>query len=141
MAARARTVIAFGVFDLLHPGHLRFLRAAKRLGGRLTVVVTRDASAQKEKGRRPVLRERERLEMVGALQSVDRAVLGDAGAPTVVRRLRPDVIAVGYDQDPRHPKLLAQLGALRRRPRVVRIPPHLPSRFHSKLLRKSHVRP
>ena len=92
-------VVAFGVFDLLHPGHLYFLCEAKKQGDHLTVVVTRDARVRAEKKHQPFFNERERLEMVRALKWVDRAIMGDkVGEWTVLRRLRPDVVCVGYDQ-------------------------------------------
>jgi len=76
-----RTVVVFGVFDLLHPGHLYFLREARKHGDHLTVVVTRDTRVRAEKNHTPVFTERERLEMVAALKGVDKAVLGDKLCP------------------------------------------------------------
>ncbi|MFH1430654.1 MAG: adenylyltransferase/cytidyltransferase family protein [Candidatus Uhrbacteria bacterium] len=92
-------VVAFGVFDGLHPGHIYFLQQAKELGDELFVVVTRDHTAEREKGR-PRLNEDERCELVNALKIVDRAVLGDTieSYGNVIRELQPDIIAVGYDQ-------------------------------------------
>lgn len=100
---RASIVMAFGSFDLLHPGHLFYLERAKSLGDRLIVVVARDSSIEAIKHRRPVLGERARLRMVGALKVVDRAVLGDRLSNLeegydVISRYMPDVIAFGYDQ-------------------------------------------
>ncbi|TAL20672.1 FAD synthase [Patescibacteria group bacterium] len=96
---RRHRVVAFGVFDLLHPGHLRFLEQARKLGTELVVVVTRDARARREKGRAPVLSEMERLSMVRALKCVDRAILGDKpGVNLILRRLKPEMIALGHDQ-------------------------------------------
>lgn len=123
--------MAFGVFDVIHPGHLRFLRAAKKLGAKLIVVVTRDAHVAKIKGRRPVMRESERLQIVAALRDVDRALLGDKGKPSMVRVHKPDIIAVGYDQDANHPKLLAQLASMKKKPKVVRIGAHRPAAYRS----------
>src|SRR5512146_1527127 len=115
------TVLVFGTFDLLHPGHLAFLGAAAR-HGTVTVVVTPDAKAAREKSRRPFFAERERLAMIAALRPVARAVLGDRGREwRVVRRLRPDVICVGHDQRADHPAFLAQLAALPKKPRIVRL--------------------
>ena len=98
------TILASGVFDLLHYGHIRFLEEAKRLGGpnaRLVVIVARDETVVKTKGRRPIIPEDQRRAVVEALKVVDEALLGyenmDFGA--VIGRIRPDVIAVGHDQD------------------------------------------
>jgi FAD synthetase len=133
-------VMVFGVFDVIHPGHLRFLSSAKRLGSKLVVVVTRDAHAKAQKGKKPVMDENERLTVVSSLKMVDKAMLGDKGTPSVIRRLRPDVIAVGYDQDERHPKLLVQLKTMQKRPRVKKLPSHKPERYHSKLIKHTHAR-
>lgn len=95
-----KKVVAFGVFDILHPGHLHFLESAKTLGDHLTVVVTRDARTQKEKGKKPFFNESERLTMVQALKFVDVAILGDRpGQWTIAKKLHPAIIALGYDQD------------------------------------------
>jgi len=97
---RMKRVLAFGVFDLLHPGHLAFLRQARRLGDELVVVVTRDDAATREKGRRPRLTARERMRLVSGVRWVDRAVIGDPPERyfAVIRRLKPNIIALGYDQ-------------------------------------------
>ncbi len=94
-----RRVVVFGVFDIFHPGHLYFLAQARQHGDHLTVVVTRDKRVQSEKGRKPILNERERLVVVQAVKWVDQAILGDkAGEHKVLKRLKPDVVCVGYDQ-------------------------------------------
>lgn len=91
-------VMATGVFDLLHPGHVHFLTEARRLGDELVVVVARDQTARRLK-REPYVPEHVRREMVEALKPVDRAVLGSTTDiyQTVVD-LRPDIIALGFDQ-------------------------------------------
>ncbi|HYB63054.1 MAG TPA: adenylyltransferase/cytidyltransferase family protein [Thermoplasmata archaeon] len=91
-------VMATGVFDLLHPGHLYFLEEARKLGDELVVVVARDQTARRLK-HETYVPEHVRREMVEALKPVDRAVLGSTTDiyETVVRE-RPKVIALGYDQ-------------------------------------------
>lgn len=91
-------VMATGVFDLLHPGHLFFLEEARKLGDELVVVVARDQTARRLK-HEPYLPEQLRREMVGALKPVDRAVLGSAtDIYSTVVEVRPDIIALGFDQ-------------------------------------------
>ncbi len=91
-------VMATGVFDLLHPGHIHFLTEAKKLGDELVVVVARDTTAERFK-HRPIVREDQRVEMVAALKPVDRAVLGNEGdIYEILTDLRPDVVALGFDQ-------------------------------------------
>jgi len=91
-------VMATGVFDLLHPGHIYFLTEAKALGDELVVVVARDQTARRLK-HETYVPEHMRREMVEALKPVDRAVLGSTTDiyETVVNE-RPSIIALGYDQ-------------------------------------------
>lgn len=103
--SRRKRVLASGVFDLLHLGHVRFLQKAKELGGEnseLLVVVARDSTVKRMKGSPPVLPEEERRTLVGALKPVDRVVLGSGrllDVEGVIRKHKPDIIALGYDQD------------------------------------------
>lgn len=90
-------VMAVGVFDLLHTGHLHYFRQAAEHGDELVVVVARDASVQERK-HPPILPEAMRRELVDALEVVDEAVLGDEEDHfRTVEKLDPDVIALGFD--------------------------------------------
>ncbi len=91
-------VMASGVFDILHTGHVRYLSEAKRMGDELVVVVATDATVRKNK-HEPITPEKMRLELVRSLKPVDQAVLGREGDMfNVVAELKPDIIALGYDQ-------------------------------------------
>jgi FAD synthetase len=99
---KRKIVLASGVFDLLHLGHVRFLEAAKKTGGqgaKLVVVVARDNTVEKKKGRKPIMPEYQRCALVASLKVVDEAILGyeDFDMGKVIERIRPDVIALGYD--------------------------------------------
>ncbi|MFB6150346.1 MAG: adenylyltransferase/cytidyltransferase family protein [Haloarculaceae archaeon] len=90
-------VVAQGTFDLLHPGHLHYLRDAAAMGDRLVVIVARTENVTHKQP--PVVPGPQRREMVAALKPVDEARLGhreDIFAP--IEEIRPDVIALGYDQ-------------------------------------------
>ncbi|MFP4038239.1 MAG: adenylyltransferase/cytidyltransferase family protein [Candidatus Nanohaloarchaea archaeon] len=90
-----KTVLAQGVFDLLHPGHLHYFRESKKKGGELVVVIARDSRIEKDLH----FSEDERLEMVEALEVVDKALLGSEGSIyDTVEKIDPDVITLGYDQ-------------------------------------------
>ena len=95
-----RKVIVFGVFDGIHEGHRHFFREAKELGGHLTAVVAPDEVVKILKGRRPNRNVAERIAHVEMQDDVDGAVVGDmeTGSWEIVKKMRPDVIAVGYDQ-------------------------------------------
>jgi rfaE bifunctional protein nucleotidyltransferase chain/domain len=92
-------VFTNGVFDLLHPGHVRYLRQARTLGDALVVGVNTDRSVRVIKGEsRPVTPESERAEILAALACVDVVVLFDEETPyELIRRLQPDVLVKGAD--------------------------------------------
>lgn len=92
-------VLANGCFDLLHVGHIRYLRAAKALGSRLVVAINSDASARQLKGEgRPFMPEQERAEIMAALEDVDAVVIfSEPDVRALVREIRPDVHAKGTD--------------------------------------------
>lgn len=114
-------VMATGVFDILHSGHLHYLQKAKALGEELIVVVATDATVRKKK-HEPITPERMRVELVSALKPVDRVVLGhEDDMFAVVREHRPDIIALGYDQSFDERKLEAQLIERGLGTRVVRL--------------------
>ncbi|MEM3873962.1 MAG: adenylyltransferase/cytidyltransferase family protein [Candidatus Bathyarchaeia archaeon] len=101
---RKRVVLASGTFDLLHLGHVRFLEEAKKAGGKnaeLIVIVARDSTVEKRKGSRPVIPESQRRALVESLKVVDEAVLGyeDFNIGKVIEKIKPDIIAVGHDQN------------------------------------------
>jgi D-beta-D-heptose 7-phosphate kinase/D-beta-D-heptose 1-phosphate adenosyltransferase len=98
--AGRRIVFTNGVFDLLHPGHVRYLRAARRLGDVLVVGVNSDRSVRRlEKGPdRPLVRERDRAEVLAALEMVDYVVLfGDDTPYALIKAIAPDVLVKGGD--------------------------------------------
>jgi FAD synthetase len=89
-------VMASGVFDILHPGHVLFLR--EKLGDELIVVVARDSTAAKLK-HMPIMREEVRRFLVESLKPVDRAVLGhEDDMYKTVEEIKPNIIVLGYDQ-------------------------------------------
>lgn len=92
-------VLASGVFDLLHPGHIYFLEQSRRLGEKLFVVVTCDKVAKEQK-RRPILPQIDRLKIVSSLKMVDKAVLGrsDNNIFKMIEEIKPNIIALGFDQ-------------------------------------------
>jgi len=101
---KKKIVLASGVFDLLHLGHVKFLEYAKKAGGenaKLVVIIARDSTVEKSKGRKPIMSEDQRRTLVESLKVVDEAVLGyenfDIGE--VIENIKPDVIALGYDQE------------------------------------------
>lgn len=100
---RGKIVLTTGVFDLIHAGHVRMLQEAKRLAGRngkLVVVVARNDTVVKNKGRKPIFDERIRRFIVENLKPVDRAILGyrPLSFEKILKEIKPDVVVFGYDQ-------------------------------------------
>jgi FAD synthetase len=91
-------VLATGAFEILHPGHLLFLEAAKKLGDELYVIVARDSTVKQRK-RTPIIPEEQRVQMVAALKMVDKALLGsETDMYEPLYSINPDILALGYDQ-------------------------------------------
>jgi len=97
--AGERITLANGNFDLLHVGHVRYLRGAKALGGKLVVAINSDTSVRALKGEgRPIMPETERAEIVAALADVDAVVIfPELDVRAIIREIRPDVQAKGTD--------------------------------------------
>jgi D-beta-D-heptose 7-phosphate kinase/D-beta-D-heptose 1-phosphate adenosyltransferase len=97
--AGRRVVFTNGVFDLLHPGHVRYLKAARAEGDALIVAVNSDRSVRANKGpERPIVPELERAELIAALECVDGAFVFDEDTPDrVIRAIQPDVLVKGAD--------------------------------------------
>jgi len=92
-------VLAGGVFDIIHPGHIHTLNAAKALGDVLVVVVATDNTSEKMKKRRPLHTQEQRQELVNSLSMVDLCLIGqEDDIFKTVNRVRPQIIALGYDQ-------------------------------------------
>jgi cytidyltransferase-like protein len=94
-----RVVLAGGVFDIIHPGHIHTLKAAKALGDILVVAIATDKTAQKMKKRIPLHNQELRRELVDCLSMVDVAIIGhENDIFETVKLVKPEIIALGYDQ-------------------------------------------
>jgi FAD synthetase len=116
-------VLATGTFDILHPGHILYLRKAKELGDELFVIVSRDSMVQHKS--KPILPEQQRLQVVEALEMVDHAELGserDIFEPLTL--IKPDIIALGFDQYFDENKLQEDLEKRHIPSKVIRLPYH-----------------
>jgi FAD synthetase len=93
-------VLVGGVFDLLHVGHLHFLKQARELGDELVVIVASDETVRKNKRREPINPAEDRAEVLRSLKYVDEVYIGAPGSIDfeLVKRINPDVVAVGPDQ-------------------------------------------
>ena len=94
-----KIVLAGGVFDIIHPGHIHTLNAAKALGGILVVAIATDKTAKKMKKRPPLHNQELRRELVSCLSMVDNAIVGhEEDIFQTVKEIKPNIIVLGYDQ-------------------------------------------
>jgi FAD synthetase len=94
-----KKILCFGTFDGLHPGHISFLRQARKYGDYLVVVIARDKNVKKLKGKYPVQNELERFKNIKKNSLVDEAILGKEEIDyDIIKEINPDVICLGYDQ-------------------------------------------
>jgi len=129
MGRDGRVVLTTGVFDIIHPGHIRFLEEAKRLAGRngrLIVIVACDSVVKKSKGRPPMFKARDRAFMISKLKPVDTVYVGRRGRlekniAWFLKRIKPDILVFGYDQESIMESTLKIIEELGLRVRVVRM--------------------
>ena len=134
------TVLCFGTFDGIHPGHDDFFRQARSLGERVVVVIARDATVLDLKGQLPANGEEERRRMVARHRHVDEAVLGDyEDKYAVITQIKPNVILLGYDQEHFTEHLEEKLPGLGVCAKVFRGEPFEPERWKTSLLREAPV--
>ena len=99
LSASKKIVLAGGVFDIIHPGHIHTLNAAKALGDVLVVAIATDKTAQKMKKRPPLHNQELRRELVSCLSMVDITMIGhEEDIFETVKEVKPNIIVLGYDQ-------------------------------------------
>ncbi|AEH23991.1 glycerol-3-phosphate cytidyltransferase [Pyrococcus yayanosii CH1] len=113
-----------GVFDILHVGHVHFLKMAKELGDELVVIVAHDETVKRRKGRPPINPAEDRAELLRAIRYVDDVVIGEPGeiSPDLIKKLDPDIIALGPDQEFSCEELKKRLREHGIKAEVVRLP-------------------
>ena len=132
-----KPVMCAGTFDIIHPGHLYFLSEAKKYGDKLIVVVARDETSEKVKGKKPLRNERERLEQIRMLEIVDEAVLGKQGNIfDIIGEIKPSVICLGYDQKVLKQDLEDELKKRNIKCDVLRIGSYMPHIYKSSKMGK-----
>ena len=129
-----KTVMLFGTFDIIHPGHIQFFRQARTFGDKVICVVARDKTAEKIK-RNLRNSEKERLENVKKLGILDEVILGNEEDPyLILEKYKPDVICLGYDQVSFTDKLQDELMTRDISAKVVRLNPYKEEKYKSSKL-------
>ena len=132
-----KRVLVFGTFDLIHPGHIHFLKKARKHGDELVVIIARDQTVKKLKGKKPLYDEDQRKEQVEYLRIADQVALGNrVDKYRVIRRFSPHVICLGYDQKHFVDGLEKIIKKLDKKPKIIRIKPYKPEKYKSSLLKK-----
>lgn len=128
-----KRVVCAGTFDYLHPGHIDFLTQARSFGDELVVIVARDETVQRIKGFLPKHSDSERKRTVEATGVPDMVVLGNLEGDIfdILTELKPDVLALGYDQRVSEQALAARFPHIK----VVRLSSYMPEKFKSSLFR------
>lgn len=128
---KTKTVMAFGTFDILHPGHDNFLREAKRKGDYLVAIIARDKTVKKVKGRLPVNNEKIRKNNILKLKIADKVILGDLKNKYIaIKKFKPDIICLGYDQ-----KFFVN-GLKNFNVKIVKLKPYKPEIYKSSIIKK-----
>lgn len=135
-----KKVMAFGTFDHFHAGHESYLKQARALGDFLVVVIARDKTVKRIKGNLPDSNERERMASVLASGLADKVVAGSLDDKyAVIKKYKPDVISLGYDQFAFTFRLEKFLIDRKMDTKVIRMNPYRPNVYKTSLIRKEHL--
>lgn len=130
-------VICFGTFDILHNGHIYFLKKAKEKGDFLAVVVGRDRNVAKIKAK-PVNNEKKRLNKVKKLKFIDKAVLGHlTDKYKIIEKINPHIICLGYDQNSFTKNLRKELNKRKIKAKIIRLKAYKKNIYKSSKLNKN----
>jgi FAD synthetase len=133
-------VLTFGTFDILHIGHLNYLKQAREIAGvgELHVIVARDINAEKIKAKKLIHDENERLEIISQLKIIDKAILGEKeNIFDSVKKINPDIVVLGYDQLPSNEILKEKFKDHEINAKIVRAKPFKDSTSKSSKIRNS----
>ena len=133
-----KKVLVFGTFDGVHEGHRAMLREAKLLGTYLIVAVAPDAIVKETKGTLPKYSSAQRISMIKNERLADDVVIADSEMHSwrIVKKYKPDIVALGYDQDELKASLEEYLENSVKKPTIVVLKAHQPDKFKSSLMNK-----
>ena len=134
-----KVVLAGGVFDIIHPGHVHTLNAAKELGDVLVVVVATDDTARKMKKKTPRHAEEERRNLTNLLEMVDVCLVGQDNIFRTVMNVKPDIIALGYDQTHHEEYIKTECLKIGIDAQVIRLQSPMPDISSSKIQEEGNV--
>jgi len=132
-----KKVLITGTFDRLHPGHINFLHQAEKLGDYLIVIIARDKTVLKIKGKIPINNELFRAKQIRKTKIANRVILGKIKDKyAIIKKTNPDIIALGYDQKTFTQNLRKELNKIGLKPTIKRLKPYKPHIYKSSLMGK-----
>jgi len=134
---KGKRVVVFGTFDRLHKGHINFLKQASQFGDELYIIVARDNNVVKIKGRLPNDTELRRVKKIKNLKIAKRVMLGQKNFNSrynLLNKIRPHIVALGYDQQAKLIELRSQLKKYGMSAKIVRLKPYHPEKYKTSKL-------
>lgn len=132
-----KIVMLFGTFDILHIGHINLFQQARKYGDKLIVVVARDTNVIKNKKIKPLFTEKERAVVLKNIKLIDQVLLGSKINPyTIIKKVYPDIIALGYDQKDYVTGLKDFLQENNLSAQIIRLKPYKKEKYKSHKIRK-----
>lgn len=137
-----KKVIIFGTFDLLHAGHENMFEQARKHGDYLIAIIARDDTVKKLKGAYPYYNERQRVKNLKNSHLIDKVILGNSGDKyEIIRKVQPDVIALGYDQFAFTHQLQKFLIDEKMNTQIERLGAYRPEVYKSSIIRATMIEP
>jgi cytidyltransferase-like protein len=131
------TIMVFGTFDIIHPGHINMLKQAKKLGDKLIIVVALDKTVHKVKGQKPMYGLEYRINKLSQLDLADKIIRGDSKKYfECVKHEKPDIIALGYDQIFNVEELKKLVAESNLPIKIIRLKPYLPNKYKSSIIKQ-----
>jgi FAD synthetase len=134
---KAKRVMVFGTFDIIHPGHLNYILQASKYAKEVIAVVARDVNVKKQKGKKPKYSEAKRLVKVSLIPGVSLAVIGDKKEKyNVLDEYRPDFLCLGYDLEIKISDLRKELKKRKLKTKIIRAKSYKPEVYKSSKIKK-----
>ena len=128
-------VLIFGTYDIIHPGHLNFFNQARK-HGKLTIIISRDKTVKAVKGRFPLNNETKRLANLKSINITENILLGNiTNKYAIIKKLKPDVICIGYDQTSFTDKLKQKIKEFNLTTKIIRLKPYKEKEYKSSKLK------
>jgi len=133
-------ILIFGTFDLLHPGHINFITQASQLGDELYIVVARDKNIINFKGAQPTHSENQRMKNIHHLGITHHIILGNLDwhkRYRIINKIKPNIIALGYDQKINLTELKTKLKKYGLTPQIKKLKPYQPNKYKTSIIKKT----